>query len=94
MAITRPTANLFLDTRKELKNTGKNPVKITVYYLGYKKRYGLPFSFTEEEWNRLNAPRLRDEKLKEAKIKLDYYVGEKFEKALKSIDGSFDFEKF
>ncbi len=94
MAITKPTANLFLDTRSKIKKSEKYPVKITVYYLGKKRRYGFPYSFTEDEWKKINSPKLRDNKLKEARIKLDYYIGEKFEKALKEIEGPFDFEKF
>lgn len=94
MAITKPTASLFLDTRAKLKKTGKYPVKVTVYYLGHKQRYGLPYTFTEAEWKKLNSTKLRDNALKEAKIKLDYYIGDKFEQALKKIDGAFDFEKF
>ncbi|MBN1186485.1 MAG: site-specific integrase [Bacteroidales bacterium] len=94
MAITNPTANLFLDTRTKLKKTGKHPVKLTVYFTGEKKRYGLPYSFTEDEWKKLNAPKLRDNTLKESKIKLDYFIGDKFQQALKKIEGDFDFEKF
>lgn len=94
MAITNPTASLFLDTRSILKKTGKHPVKLTVYYLGHKRRYGLPYSFTEAEWKKLFSAKLRDNTLKEAKVKLEYYSGEKFETALKKIDGAFDFDKF
>ncbi len=94
MAITTPTANLYLDKRTKKKKTGKHPVKITIYYLGIKKRYSIPHSFTVDEWEKLNSPKLRDENLKEEKIKLQYYVGEKFEQALKKIDGEFDFDKF
>jgi hypothetical protein len=78
----------------KLKKTGKHPVKLTVYYLGHKRRYGLPFSFTEAEWEKLFSAKLRDNTLKEAKVKLNYYKGEKFEAALKKIEGTFDFDKF
>jgi integrase len=94
MAITKPTANFLFDTRSKLKKTGKYPLKLVVYFLGHKRRYGLPYSFTEAEWKKLNSTKLRDNALKEAKIKLDYYIGDKFEHALKKIDGVFDFEKF
>lgn len=94
MAITKPSASLFLDTRSKLKKTGKYPVKLTVYYLGHKQRYGLPYSFTEAEWEKLFSAKLRDNTLKEAKVKLEFYKGEKFEAALKKIEGAFDFDKF
>lgn len=93
MAINQPTANLFLDTTYEHKD-GKYPVKITIYYLGHKRRRGLPFSFTEDEWKKIHSKKLRNDKLKEAKIKLDYYVGEKFETARKKIKEPFSFERF
>ena len=93
MAITKPTATIFLDTRRALK-TGKYPVKLTVYYLGLKKRYKLPIGLTEAEWEKINTSRLRDESLKELKSKLDFYSGEKFEDSLKKIVDPFSFDKF
>jgi integrase len=93
MAITKPTATLFLDTRRALR-TGKYPVKLTIYYLGLKKRYKLPIGLTEDDWEKINTPRLRDESLKELKSKLDYYAGEKFEECLKKLDDPFSFDKF
>jgi integrase len=93
MAINQPTANLFLDTTYEHKD-GKYPVKITIYYLGHKRRRGLPFSFTEDDWKKIHSKKLRNDKLKEAKIKLDYYVGEKFEAAIKKTIEPFSFERF
>ena len=92
--IKEPTAKSFFDTRYKLKNTERYPVKLTVYYLGVKKRYGLRIYFTKEEWKKINSPRLRDTKLKEEKTKLDYYTGDKFKKALKQIDDPFTFKKF
>lgn len=94
MAIKIPTANLYFDTRTKLIKTEKHPVKLTVYYLGEKKRYGLRKYFTKSEWKKINSPRLRETKLKEEKIKLDYYAGEKFEDALKQVGHPFTFKKF
>jgi integrase/recombinase XerD len=94
MALKVPTASLFFDTRSKLKNTEKHPIQLTVYFAGYKKRYGLRKYFTKEEWEKINSPRLRDNKLKEEKAKLDYIKGEKFENALKIIDDPFTFKKF
>jgi integrase len=62
--------------------------------LGVKRRYKLPHYFTKDEWEKINTPRLRDSKLKDEKIKLDSYTGERFENALKQIEGQFTFEKF
>jgi len=94
MALKVPTASLFFDTRSKLKNTEKHPVQLTVYYAGHKKRYGLRKYFTKEEWEKINSPRLRDNDLKDEKVKLDYFKGEKFEIALKKIDDPFTFKKF
>ena len=94
MALTKPTANIFFDTRTKIKKTGKHPVKLTVYYLGVKRRYKLPHYFTKDEWEKINSPRLRDTKLKDEKIKLDSYTGERFENALKQVEELFTFEKF
>ncbi len=91
---TKPTANIFFDTRTKLKVSRKHPVKLTIYYLGDKRRYKLSHYFTKEEWEKINSPRLRDNRLKEEKAKLDYYTGEKFEQALGKINGPFTFEKF
>ncbi len=92
-AITKPTANIFLDTRRSLKS-GKYPIKLTVYYQGQKVRYNLPINLSEAEWKKIKSSRLRDESLKEAKAKLDFYSGEKFEDSLKKLDDPFSFEKF
>jgi len=94
MALTKPTANILFDTRTKIKKSGKHPVKLTVYYLGVKRRYKLPHYFTKVEWEKLNSQRLRDAKLKDEKIKLDSYTGERFENALKQIEDPFTFEKF
>ena len=93
MAISKPTANIYLDTRKELKNS-KYPVKLNVYYLGKNRLFGLPIQLTEKDWEKINSPKLRDQKLKDIKTKLDYYEGEKFDATLKEIDEPFTFQKF
>ncbi len=93
MAISKPTANIYLDTRKELKNN-KYPVKLNVYYLGKNRLFGLPIQLTEKDWEKINSPKLRDQKLKDIKTKLDYYEGEKFEATLKEIEEPFTFQKF
>ena len=89
----KPTINLFLDTRTKYL-TNKYPVKITVYYNGAMRRYGIPFSFTEDEWKKIHGPKLRDGILKKKKNEMNPYINEKFETALKKIKGKFTFEEF
>ncbi|WP_018611596.1 site-specific integrase [Segetibacter koreensis] len=72
MESNKPTATLFLDNRKAKKD-GKYPVKLTIYYSGDKKRYSSGFDLTKQEWEKINSGRLRDNNLKEIKIKLDLY---------------------
>jgi integrase len=94
MAITKPTANLLLDKRTTYKNSEKHPVKLTIYYIGYKRRYKLPHAFTVQEWEKIYSLKLKDKVLREEKIKLEYYIGEKFDNALKVIGEPFTFKKF
>lgn len=93
MAISSPTANIYLDKRKQLKNN-KYPVKLNVYYLGKNRLFGLPVQLSETEWNKIQSPKLRDKNLKEIKTKLDYYEGEKFNATIKEIEEPFTFQKF
>jgi integrase/recombinase XerD len=93
MAFKEPTGNLFLDTNYKHQD-GKYPVKITVYYLGKKRRRGIPFSFTQEEWDKIHSKKLRNQKLKDEKIKLDYWVGKKFKAAKEDVGEPFSFERF
>ena len=71
--MNKATVNLFLDTRK-VKSNNKFPVKITVYFIDAKKRYGSGFDLTKEEWEKINAPKLRDASLKEVQLRLDTLV--------------------
>jgi integrase len=57
------TVAMRLDTRRPLK-TGRFPSKIDVYYQGRKKRYDTKISFSEEEWDKIASPKLKDETLK------------------------------
>jgi integrase len=84
--MSKPTANLFLDSRHPKKN-GKYPVKLTIYFDEKKKRYNIHFDFTKEEWNKINQSKLRDETLKESKMKLNAIL----EKACQVIDNLPDF---
>lgn len=72
MEIRKPTANLFLDSRKAKKD-GKYPVKLTIYNSPDKKRYSTGFDLTKQEWEKIHSDRLRDDNLKEIKMKLNSY---------------------
>lgn len=80
------TLSLFLDTRK-VKANAKFPVKLTVYYLQDKKRYGTGVDLDEEEWKKINAPKLKDQELKDTKLRLDAIV----QKASRIIKNTEDF---
>lgn len=94
MGITKPTANLYFDTRRKLNGTDKYPVKLTIYFLGIKKRYKLPHELTKVEWEKINSKNLRDTDLKDIKTKLSFFTGKKFEDSLKLIVEPFTFDKF
>jgi integrase/recombinase XerD len=65
----KPTATFFLDTRKAKAN-GSFPLKLTIYCKPNKKRYSVNIDLTQDDWNKLNSPKLRDERLREVKIKM------------------------
>ena len=65
-----PTVNFLYDTRRSLKD-GACPVKLVIYFDRQKKRYDTKISLTEEEWEKINAPKLRDVTLKEKKAGLE-----------------------
>ena len=64
---TKATVNIRLDKRRPLKS-GKFPVKVEVYFMGQKKRYEAKISLSETEWEKMSAPKLKDEELKEKRI--------------------------
>jgi integrase len=45
-------------------------IKMTIYQNPHKKRYSTKFHLSREDWDKLNAPKLRDENLKELQRKL------------------------
>src|SRR5690349_20310172 len=45
-------------------------IKMTIYQNPHKKRYSNKFHLSREDWDKLNAPKLRDENLKELQRKL------------------------
>jgi len=95
MAIYEPTASLYFDRRVSQKTkNNKYPAKINVYYLGKNQPYSLKRYYTKEEWKKMFSPKLRDQRLKEERTKLEHYVGDMFKDALKKIDEPFTFQKF
>jgi integrase len=95
MAISTPTGRLYHDTRESQKTKDdKYPAKINVYYLGKNQPYSLRRYFTKEEWEKMFSKKLRDQRLKEEKTKLEHCVGEMFQDALQKIEEPFTFQKF
>lgn len=68
--MNKPTACLFLDTRKAKKN-GKFPLKLTIYNQSRKKRYTTGVDLTVVEWEKINGKRLKEPNLKEVKASLN-----------------------
>ena len=70
MENTNVTVNFLLDTRRSKKDK-KYPLKITIYFEGYKKRYNTGIDLTEDDWEKLNGSKLRDDSLKMIKRKIE-----------------------
>ena len=87
----KATATLFLDTRK-LKANGKYPLKFTIYCRPNKRRYSTGIDLTLDEWDRLNGKRLKDEYLKEIKMKTNAILN-KASKILETLS-PFSFQAF
>jgi integrase/recombinase XerD len=62
--------SFFLDASRPNAD-GACVIKMNVYQKPNKKRYGTKFHITKENWEKLNAPKLRDEKLKEIEKQLN-----------------------
>lgn len=90
-AMPDATLSLFLDSRK-VKENGKYPVKLTVYYQQDKKRYATGVDLNEEEWKKINAPKLKDPELKEVRLRLDAIV-QKASRIVKNVE-DFSFTDF
>jgi hypothetical protein len=91
MEVYKATASLFLDKRKEKKD-GTYPIKLTIYRNPEKKRYSINLYINEADWDKIHAPRLKDEQLKTLKIKAYGHV-EKAEKLINEME-EFNFEQF
>ncbi|HEV7331982.1 MAG TPA: site-specific integrase [Flavisolibacter sp.] len=91
MELYKPSATLFLDTRKA-KSNNKYPLKLTVYCKPEKKRYKTGIDLTREEWEKINGKRLKDDSLKETKLKTQLLL-QKAEKVLEQLS-PFSFSAF
>lgn len=91
MEVYKATASLFLDKRKEKKD-GTYPIKLTIYRNPEKKRYSINLYISEADWDKIHAPRLKDEQLKTLKIKAYGHV-EKAEKIINEM-AEFSFQQF
>lgn len=90
--MTNPTFTFFLDQRREL-NGGYYPIKMTVYYLGDKKRYKTKFFATASEYEKIQSSKLRDESLKKQKTEMYSWLKEQSDMAAKIAPFSIiDFE--
>ena len=87
-----PTVNFLYDTRRSLKD-GACPIKLVVYYDRQKKRYDTKVSLTGEEWEKINAPKLRDISLKEKKAGLET-LKIKATDIIKILNEEFTFDAF
>ncbi|HEX7692229.1 MAG TPA: site-specific integrase [Sediminibacterium sp.] len=91
MNIQNATATLFLDTRRA-KSDNKYPLKLTIYCQQDKRRYSTKISLTENEWDKINGPKLKDEELKKVKRKLGIIIT-RANNILEELD-PFSFEDF
>ena len=87
-----PTVNFLFDTRRILKD-GTCPVKLVIYFDRQKKRYDTKISLSEEEWEKINAPKLRDITLKEKKSGLEALKMKAMD-ILKTLGEDFTFDAF
>lgn len=61
--------SFFLDASRPNAD-GKCLIKLNIYQKPDKRRYGTIYHLTQEEWKKLNGPKLRDEYLKDIEKKL------------------------
>ena len=64
----KPTATVFLDTRR-MKKSGKYPVKLQIYYNGRSVSYATGTDASEDEWTRSKGERIKDDRIKELRAK-------------------------
>ena len=71
----QPTLSFFCDTRRQL-NDGTYPIKLTVYFLGNKKRYATPFNLSQYDYKKIEASNLRDASIKKLKNEMYSWLGD------------------
>ena len=91
MELHKPTATFFLDTRRS-KSGDKFPLKLTIYRRPDKKRYGTAISLTSGDWEKIQNPKLKDQKLKDIRIEMTVIMN-KANKILEKLE-PFSFELF
>lgn len=86
-----PTASLIL-LKKAVKKSGKYPVRLAIYYAGEKQLFSTKVDLSEDQWQAIHKPGIKDKALKEKKIILEGIRNE----AQSVLDGlqQFSFGKF
>lgn len=92
--MNKANVNYILDLRSTLKN-GTHPVKLIVYHRQGNKRYGFvrKVALTEQDFQKVTAPRLKQENLLEIKTYLDNEKA-KAAKIIKDLGDEFTYELF
>lgn len=85
------SASIIMDYRS-VKKDGRYPVKVSVYYDKNKDRYPTGVDLTKEEWEKIHSERLKDNDLKDIRIKLDGLLT-KAKEILKNMN-TFSFDVF
>lgn len=70
MTSSKATVSFFLDASRP-KADGKCLVKLNIYHKPNKKRYATPLHATQEEWEKINGPKLKNDHLKEIRLELN-----------------------
>lgn len=83
-----PTLSFFFDKRRQL-NDGTYPIKLTVYFLGKRKRYATPFNLNQGDYSKATGTILRDTRIKKIKNEMYTWLGEQVEFAEKLKPFSF-----
>jgi integrase/recombinase XerD len=74
----KPTVRFLIEGTKPNKS-GKFPIKLVVYFVKTSKKYGIKEYVTKDEWEKLSKPNLRDQNLKNLRLKLNAIEGKALE---------------
>lgn len=72
MGISKATSNIIIDNRREKQN-GTYPLKLRVIFQRRSKDYKIGVDLTQSEFEQLNNPRNRIDRLKDIKIRIGMY---------------------